>query len=79
MSRGLGKVERFILEVLTKRKEQRMNLLTLAGLFQFGLDWNDEPLSDITKSTYQSVARAVGSLERKGYIVTEKKSSSALD
>ena len=68
MSKGLGKVERFILETLYEEEPYPVALLSDKYCRSCGVRC-DKPSGEML---YHSVARAVRSLERKGYVQTKK-------
>lgn len=75
MSRGLGKVEKKILEYFNMSKRDKAEIPGLcyyvAGLI--GYPSEDWPFNeDYSDSIYKSVYRSVKSLERKGYLKTER-------
>jgi len=71
MSKGLGKVEQFIRKTLDhERQPCSVSLLSVKYCRSCGVRF-DKPSG---KMLYHSVARAVRSLEEKGYVKTEKMS-----
>ena len=68
MSKGLGKVELFILKTLGEKESYPVTLLS-DKYCRFCDVRFDKPRREML---YHSVARAVRSLERKGYVQTKK-------
>jgi len=72
MSKGLGRIEKLVLEALKREKDNRIppDVMTIAYMVHNGLDcWIvldsvDEP----PHAVYQSVCRVVRNLERKGLV-----------
>ena len=63
MSRGLGKIERLVLAALESQDEHRVETVwDLVPFFKAGSQYR------YSQSAYQSVCRAVRSLERKGFV-----------
>jgi len=78
LSKGLGKVEKKVLEALemhTGERQLGLPVLKVAIQVHNGLDCynRDESLEYPPDSVYQSVCRAVRSLERKGLIQAGKR------
>ena len=67
VSRGLGRVERFIIDTLREHSEregrpQARSLLALANLYA------TEQKQEVTRSTMESMRRSILSLEEKGFV-----------
>ena len=79
MSKGLGKVERLVLEALKGQDSHRvLSVGDLAYMVHWGIDCfqtSDGPPSSPPYAVYQSVCRAVRSLERKGLIKWKKRNA----
>lgn len=77
MSRGLGKVESFVLEAIADKGGKVPGIGELALKWVYGMDVfrTDRNLGgqEPSRAVYQSICRAVRSLERKGYVISEKK------
>ncbi len=77
MSKGLGKVERIVLEALKRHSNSRVPL-TVGGIAcqaYYGFDcFNSAELCPCNppNALYQAVARSVRSLERKGLVKCER-------
>ena len=65
MSRGLGRIERTVLDVLEQKGT--MDSITLAAYLELKID--TDPLEWPRPSTLASVRRALSSLRRKGYVL----------
>ncbi len=61
MSRGLGKVQKAILEILESSDGSKLSLSSIA----FDLNW---PKHCVNETAYPSVSRAVSRLEKLGYV-----------
>lgn len=77
MSKGLGKVERIVLEALKRRDDSYVSLTvgTVACQAYYGFDcFAGAELCPCNppNAVYQAVARAVRSLERKGLVKCER-------
>jgi len=72
MSRGLGHVQRLVLEALQQHTAS-VDLETLAYLVAGQIDDLHQPRPDEPPppATYKAVARAVASLERRGLVIAE--------
>ena len=78
MSRGLGKLEKSILAILAERKDKKEELYSLVRELHFDTakvlagEVSDRELSEYkpSQSSYQSVARALRSLEKKRLVTS---------
>jgi len=68
MSRGLGKVQRKVIELLGEKGAIPVTLLSMYYCDSYRIGYN----TPIGVSKYQSVTRAVRSLERKKMVKTKK-------
>src|SRR4051812_17693043 len=76
MSRGLGRVERFVLSWLAVEERHNAELWTLSHAAAGHVDCPrcaacGFKAGDVPAATYNAVARAVSSLERKGLVRSE--------
>ena len=83
MSKGLGRIERLVLDALERESGNRipLDVVTLAYMVHNGLDcWITSDLVDKPPyAVYQSVCRAVRNLERKGLVRCGKTQCSFMD
>ena len=72
MSKGLGKIERAIIQFL-ESKSREMETWSIARALYFPEEYfNDRLPGDPTPAQYKSLLRALKSLERKGFLTSEK-------
>lgn len=74
MSRGLGRIEKRVIEELKKREDKEWNFLEnlLYGSFDGLADENGNWIKEATNAQYMSVYRAVKTLEKKGFVESKK-------
>ena len=72
MSKGLGKIERAVIKFLESRNRKTSTWSIASALYFPEEYFNDRFPGDPTPAQYKSLLRALNSLERKGFLTSEK-------
>ena len=75
MSKGLGKIERAVIEFLEGESRGGSTGWIAYAIFFPKYYEEDKPGPDPTPAQYKSLLRALNSLERKGFLTSEKKTN----